>query len=589
MGTNQPDLAPLSRDQYDSLLAAADTYRATLLVRLCGEVGLRPAEITRLQPRDIEAVRSDPPQYLLRVQPVDDAETDSSRLVYLPTGVERELTRYVHSNGIDDDEPIISVSPRRIQMLVSAVGKEARDRPEWAPRDPVSTRDLRRFFAHTALVDDEINPRIIKAVCGWGSFEALEPYLPEPTPDQIVDSFTPHTAEADTAGLLIAVTEALLRATTQPEIEAAVTETVVDAGFVFAWIDRPTTVTGKVDRTAVCGIDAAWVERIGSALESPTSEESVSTAHRSTPDDAEPTHDVTLTHSPAGPAAALLTVPLADGETCYGRLQIGYDHELIGSKTRKRLGLIGRQTGAAITAARRRNLVLSDRQVELEFRCRDEGAFFVQAADHLECQFTLDALIPVSTSTYRYYVFLENGHPDDVFGLETNGAVSDCRVIDRHREGWRLECLVSGDSPVAALTNAGTTVLEATADSDGARIIATCGAATELRPIVDGLQSAFPATELIGKRTVESKAQFPTEFRSAVIDRLTDRQQATLRAAYFAGYYDWPRSSTAEEVADAMGVSSPTLHSHLRKGQQELLRLCFETVGETDRSVSDAH
>jgi predicted DNA binding protein len=57
---------------------------------------------------------------------------------------------------------------------------------------------------------------------------------------------------------------------------------------------------------------------------------------------------------------------------------------------------------------------------------------------------------------------------------------------------------------------------------------------------------------------------------------LTDRQHAALRAAYFGGYFDWPRGSTAEEVADAMGVSSPTLHNHLRKGQRELLRVLFE-------------
>ena len=44
-----------------------------------------------------------------------------------------------------------------------------------------------------------------------------------------------------------------------------------------------------------------------------------------------------------------------------------------------------------------------------------------------------------------------------------------------------------------------------------------------------------------------------------------------LRAAYFAGYYEWPRRSTAEEIADSMGVSSPTLHNHLRKAQQKLL------------------
>ncbi|MEF8778108.1 MAG: helix-turn-helix domain-containing protein, partial [Natronomonas sp.] len=46
--------------------------------------------------------------------------------------------------------------------------------------------------------------------------------------------------------------------------------------------------------------------------------------------------------------------------------------------------------------------------------------------------------------------------------------------------------------------------------------------------------------------------------------------------AYFAGYFDWPRGSTAEEGADSMGVSSPTLHNHLRKAERKLLSSFFD-------------
>ncbi|WP_048078258.1 helix-turn-helix domain-containing protein, partial [Halorubrum sp. AJ67] len=60
---------------------------------------------------------------------------------------------------------------------------------------------------------------------------------------------------------------------------------------------------------------------------------------------------------------------------------------------------------------------------------------------------------------------------------------------------------------------------------------------------------------------------------------------AALSAAYHGGYFDWPRGSTAEEVADAMGVSSPTFHNHLRKAQRALLDGVFEE--ETELSVRE--
>lgn len=54
------------------------------------------------------------------------------------------------------------------------------------------------------------------------------------------------------------------------------------------------------------------------------------------------------------------------------------------------------------------------------------------------------------------------------------------------------------------------------------------------------------------------------------IKALTDRQQEALEAAYRAGYFDWPRESTAEEVADVLDISPPTLHAHLRKAEGQL-------------------
>jgi predicted DNA binding protein len=56
-----------------------------------------------------------------------------------------------------------------------------------------------------------------------------------------------------------------------------------------------------------------------------------------------------------------------------------------------------------------------------------------------------------------------------------------------------------------------------------------------------------------------------------VLDELTDRQREVLEAAYQAGYFAWPRESTAEEVADALGLSSPTVHGHLRKAEVVIL------------------
>ncbi|MFC7135535.1 helix-turn-helix domain-containing protein [Halobaculum litoreum] len=57
---------------------------------------------------------------------------------------------------------------------------------------------------------------------------------------------------------------------------------------------------------------------------------------------------------------------------------------------------------------------------------------------------------------------------------------------------------------------------------------------------------------------------------------MTERQLEVLRVAYLRGFYEWPRESTGQEVADALGVSQPTVNRHLRASQRKLLELLLD-------------
>jgi hypothetical protein len=55
------------------------------------------------------------------------------------------------------------------------------------------------------------------------------------------------------------------------------------------------------------------------------------------------------------------------------------------------------------------------------------------------------------------------------------------------------------------------------------------------------------------------------------VDRLSSRQREVFRLAQTRGYYDHPRRTNADELADELGVSSSTVHEHLRKAEAKLL------------------
>lgn len=54
-------------------------------------------------------------------------------------------------------------------------------------------------------------------------------------------------------------------------------------------------------------------------------------------------------------------------------------------------------------------------------------------------------------------------------------------------------------------------------------------------------------------------------------DRLTERQREVFETARQQGYYEWPRKTSADALADGVSVSKATLLEHLRKAEAKLL------------------
>ena len=88
----------------------------------------------------------------------------------------------------------------------------------------------------------------------------------------------------------------------------------------------------------------------------------------------------------------------------------------------------------------------------------------------------------------------------------------------------------------------------------------------DLRAIIDDFRK-------IGNVTLEKVARFD---ESGV--RLTDRQYEVVQAALEAGYFEWPRGVTSDELADELGISRATLLEHLRKAESKLIADGLETA-----------
>jgi predicted DNA binding protein len=241
------------------------------------------------------------------------------------------------------------------------------------------------------------------------------------------------------------------------------------------------------------------------------------------------------------------------------------------------LAVLGRRGGYAVTVARQRKFLLADTVVELTFACRSDDSFFAAAAGHHDCALALDGVVPGDEGALVYFVTLTGADASAVVEWATERpAVVDARLVRDYGDEALLELVVDGQDLSRLLVERGATLQEMHAEEGRQELVVGVPAESDVRTLVDDVTAAVAGTELLTKRERGRTAESRPAFRSSLREELTDKQAAVLQAAYHAGYFEWPRGSTAEELADAIGITSPTLHNHLRRAQQKLLTAFFQ-------------
>ncbi|MCT9096024.1 bacterio-opsin activator domain-containing protein [Haloarchaeobius sp. HME9146] len=268
---------------------------------------------------------------------------------------------------------------------------------------------------------------------------------------------------------------------------------------------------------------------------------------------------------------AAVVVPLAYREKSYGALlvytvesHVFTDHELSVFVD------LGDHIGNGINAVEQRKLLLADTIAELEFRHADTADPFVALSRDTGGTFTLRGVASTDEVGLTCFVEVEDADADEVLERAADhDAVDHVRLVTEGGESL-FELSVTS-AAIETLSDVGATVNTFRVEDGEGRIVAEVAPDADLKAIVAAVQSAFQEISVLSKREVERSVQSTEAFKQGLSDKLTDRQQTALETAYAAGYYEWPRDSTAEEVAEAMDIAAPTLHEHLRAGERKLL------------------
>ena len=394
--------------------------------------------------------------------------------------------------------------------------------------------------------------------------------------------------------LLLAVARDLFEAPKQSDIEQTVCDRLVDSDlYQFAWVGKPEVGGNRLVPDAVAGVDEDSVESIPVRTDEPDTDPGpVGQAFRTetvqvrqdvqTDPTTQPWREAATTRDVRSAAA----VPLAYDGTIYGVLAV-YASRPLAFSQREQQGfeMLGEATGYAINASRTRQLLFAEQVTELKFRVSDASEFVLGVSDRLGCSLSLEGYISTNDESWLLYFSSPEANADRFVNLAQNDpAVETAKTVGNGAE--QMVAVTTRSSLLNEIAALGGKVTSGSIEDGRGTIVVEVPQSTAVAEFVEQIRSIYPDAELLAKRDGER----PTErskwlSKDGLVD-LTERQRQALEAAFLAGYFEWPRESAAEDVAELLNISRPTLQAHLRKAMRELLSVFLDETGEVDERTN---
>jgi PAS domain S-box-containing protein len=274
---------------------------------------------------------------------------------------------------------------------------------------------------------------------------------------------------------------------------------------------------------------------------------------------------------------ATAAIPLTYGDRQYGVLCIGTEQsEAFEDIETAVFAELGETIGYAINAVESKEALLTDSVTEIEFHVT-ESDYFPVGLTAGGGSMELTWMTPGPKETLVQYFTIRDIDPDlitDFVAERPELGTVDVITADETELHVRFE--VQESSLARPIGEYGADLRQIEASDGGARLTVHLSPNANVRTVVEGLQTYHPSIELRARRDTERPAPTTEEVRTAIQESVTDRQQEALHTAYIAGFFDWPRESSGEEIAETMAISQSTFLQHLRTAQKKVFTVLLD-------------
>ncbi len=377
------------------------------------------------------------------------------------------------------------------------------------------------------------------------------------------------------------INQTLVEVSSRDEIERVVCEQLAAADqYRMAWIGEYDLVTRELDPKVWAGIEDGYLRgRTVSVDEYESNPYRTAVDQRSIA--VQPLTPDTVPQAKYERATergyrAVAVIPLVHQGTLYDVLGVyAGQSDAFGETERAVLSELGETIGYAMHAVEQRRTILTDNVTELEIELRSEESLLVQLAAATGCRVELDGLIVQSDGSLKLFVTVE-GNPSADAVTAAEDVDAEWTAITETETSSLYELTLSRAPIIDFLAENGATLRTASAEGTTGRLVIQLPSQTDSRELLDLLADVYGDVNLLTQRERSRKPQTTTEFKSSLQADLTDRQHEVLRTAHHAGFFEWPRVTSGEELASSLGISQSTFHEHLRAGERKLVGTFFD-------------
>ncbi|MBX0286243.1 helix-turn-helix domain-containing protein [Halomicroarcula sp. F28] len=373
----------------------------------------------------------------------------------------------------------------------------------------------------------------------------------------------------------------LVDADTVGDIESGICTALTASDWLsFAWVGRVR--DGGVEPRAWSGAGSDYLETVSLSTDDPQAPPAVQTVASNQPTTVDAVaEDIGGHHwcraAIARDFQAAVSVPLRADSVSYGVLTAYADQPVEWDDSlRSVFTELGDSVATAVRDRERQAHLAADTVVELDLRVTEPDATLERLAGTLGATVCCTEAIPVDGERTRLFLTVPGFDGDAVGGAAR--AVCGVDSLAAVADGDRYELVAREPTVVGRVVRHGGHLDTACVTDEEMSLTVTLAADADVRAFLDRLANGHADITLTARRQQPAETRSRDGIRRSLEAVLTDRQLEALQTAYGSGFFEWPRETTGEGVAEMLGVAQPTVNRHLRVSQRKLLELVFEDV-----------